>query len=515
MASLANWSLDILRCNTRQWSTTKAATFAAKSLRDLTGGRRPSYICLNCRSKHSRQLHASKERRSTTLVSYRKSQSRINSFHSSCWLTLPTDPHTSQHSNPRVSDTEESASTKYTELQDEAERFQREWKPGIDIPDGESSRRSESQSSAAPLRATPESGNAAHTPFGRRVPNFSNSVIDSLSRIAHQLNIYTGTDFTPIQNLRNTIKTQELSLRSRHQNIASAKVAHSTAIEKQRSHQKEVVQLLERKHSWADTDMERYMGLIRSEHVNERAVEHAQRGVIEAERALEEARQELERNERKMYHEEQVWSDTIRRNSTWITFGLMGFNIILLLTQIVIVEPWRRKRLVNEVKSAMDSRKLLASSSATSEQDTAGSQEQAEVETETDKATAVFPADDGTDYVARPTSQVVSVTSEPVVAAEEQICTVEHHSWRQATALPLSAFGHLPPHPFSSFQAFSSRECWLGLLDRLSIVLNDKFSNRILHLTNADFTSARLETLSVGVLFGSLSVLLGVLFMHD
>jgi hypothetical protein len=46
------------------------------------------------------------------------------------------------------------------------------------------------------------------------------------------------------------------------------------------------------------------------------------------------------------YHEEQIWSDKIRRASTWGTFALMGVNVVLFIVVQVGLEPWRRKRLV-------------------------------------------------------------------------------------------------------------------------------------------------------------------------
>jgi len=46
------------------------------------------------------------------------------------------------------------------------------------------------------------------------------------------------------------------------------------------------------------------------------------------------------------YHEEQIWSDKIRRASTWGTFALMGVNVLLFVVVQVGLEPWRRKRLV-------------------------------------------------------------------------------------------------------------------------------------------------------------------------
>lgn len=101
------------------------------------------------------------------------------------------------------------------------------------------------------------------------------------------------------------------------------------------------------------------MGLIRSEHANDQAVVAAKEEVAAMERELEEARTRLEQRERKQYHEEQIWSDTIRRNSTWITFVLMGVNILLLLSTTAFIEPWRRKRMVKEIKKALEDQHLL------------------------------------------------------------------------------------------------------------------------------------------------------------
>jgi sensitive to high expression protein 9 len=100
------------------------------------------------------------------------------------------------------------------------------------------------------------------------------------------------------------------------------------------------------------------MSLIRSEHLNDKAVREAKDAVADAEASLEDARRHLEKRERAQYHEEQIWSDTIRRNSTWVTFGLMGVNIFLLLLSLLILEPWRRRRMVREIKNALEAHKV-------------------------------------------------------------------------------------------------------------------------------------------------------------
>jgi sensitive to high expression protein 9 len=154
----------------------------------------------------------------------------------------------------------------------------------------------------------------------------------------------------------------EKLVKARRLAIDEAKQILDSAHAQQGSSQKEVVALLERKHSWSAIDLERYMALIRSEHINDQAVNRAKEAVQEAENALEEARSHLEKRERAQYHEEQIWSDTIRRNSTWVTFGLMGLNIFLLLASLVAIEPWRRSKMVKEIRRALEAQKTAMGS---------------------------------------------------------------------------------------------------------------------------------------------------------
>ncbi|KAK5158155.1 hypothetical protein LTR04_005255 [Oleoguttula sp. CCFEE 6159] len=171
---------------------------------------------------------------------------------------------------------------------------------------------------------------------------------------SQRLNNYTGTDYSGIEALRTEIKDQEQLVKAARAAVTHAKEAYAAAHAQQASSQKEVVGLLERKHSWSAGDLERYMSLIRSEHHNEQAVQAAKDELADTERALEDARSKLEKRERAQYHEEQIWSDTIRRNSTWVTFGLMGVNIFLLLANLVVFEPWRRRKIVREVRTALE-----------------------------------------------------------------------------------------------------------------------------------------------------------------
>lgn len=83
----------------------------------------------------------------------------------------------------------------------------------------------------------------------------------------------------------------------------------------------------------------------------------------EREREAERLGRELNSSILSRYHEEQIWSDKIRRMSTWGTWGLMGVNVLLFLVFQFGAEPWRRKRLVKgfeeKVREALEEERRL------------------------------------------------------------------------------------------------------------------------------------------------------------
>ena len=128
--------------------------------------------------------------------------------------------------------------------------------------------------------------------------------------------------------------------------MQKAREAYTRAISQRSSSQREVNELLQRKHAWTPNDLERFTELYRSDHANEQAEAAAQENLLTVERRAEEAAARLSASILARYHEEQIWSDKIRRMSTWGTWGLMGVNVLLFLVFQIGVEPWRRKRLV-------------------------------------------------------------------------------------------------------------------------------------------------------------------------
>ena len=208
-------------------------------------------------------------------------------------------------------------------------------------------------------KALPSHAESKRSDLQKRALKLLDDLLVKANTISQQVNQYTGTDYTGIEALRQEIAQQEQQVRQRSKDLTAARDTLNEAYASQATAQREIVGLLERKSSWSPSDLERYMSLVRSEHLNEQNVTHAKEGLEKAEQRLEEGRALLERLERKQYHEEQVWNNMIRRNSTWLTFGLMGFNIILLLANIVIFEPWRRDKIIRGIEGALEKKHIV------------------------------------------------------------------------------------------------------------------------------------------------------------
>jgi len=300
------------------------------------------------------------------------------------------------------------------------------------------------------------------------------SLLPRIALVSQRINAYTGTDYTGIEALRHEIKEQEALVKARHGALGAAKAALEGARTTQAASQKEVVGLLERKHGWSAADLERYMALIRSEHLNEQAVQAAKDGVAATERALEEARSRLEARERAQYHEEQIWSDTIRRNSTWVTIGLMGVNILLLLANVVILEPWRRRRLVREVKTALEEHKTAILQSK-----------------------AIPAIEDEIDDAVWPEGVPLESIEEQAVAARTAAVV--------ADAAELEKLGGGISDVENAFpQTGSSAKPWA--LNDLKSRAADLFSERVIQVRKVDITTVAIEGIVAGAATATLAI---------
>ncbi|KAL9597313.1 MAG: hypothetical protein Q9219_005237 [cf. Caloplaca sp. 3 TL-2023] len=215
-----------------------------------------------------------------------------------------------------------------------------------------------SEDTSSPLPSHTES---LRSPLSRRLTHLLDTFQASAVSATQQLNTLTG--YTGIESLKSSISAQETHLERTRSALAAARTAYTSAINSRSASQREVNALLQRKHAWSPQDLERFTELYRNDHANELQESQAHDTLVTVEKEAEDAGARLSESILKRYHEEQIWSDKIRRMSTWGTWGLMGVNVLLFLVFQIGVEPWRRKRLVKgfeeKVREALEEERKI------------------------------------------------------------------------------------------------------------------------------------------------------------
>lgn len=191
--------------------------------------------------------------------------------------------------------------------------------------------------------------------INKKVDTYMDSLQQTIFKATSALNDVTG--YSAIEQLKLTIDSLEQELKDAKQTVKGAKDKYTKAIQERSLLQKEINELLTRKHNWSQNDLERFTELYRNDHVNEQGEISAQEQLTKAEQLVDSIQLKLTQLILTRYHEEQIWSDKIRRASTWGTWFLMGFNIMLFVVATFIVEPWKRRKMVgsfeDKVKQAI------------------------------------------------------------------------------------------------------------------------------------------------------------------
>jgi sensitive to high expression protein 9, mitochondrial len=131
-------------------------------------------------------------------------------------------------------------------------------------------------------------------------------------------------------------------------------LTYEQAVHRRAQSQREVNDLLQRKSSWTDDDVGRFTALVRQDHLYEQAEARAKLAAESMESQVEQEFTELMRVILNRYHEEQVWSDKIRSASTYGSLAVLGLNMAVFVLAIVLVEPWKRKRLAQTFEKKVD-----------------------------------------------------------------------------------------------------------------------------------------------------------------
>lgn len=311
---------------------------------------------------------------------------------------------------------------------------------------------------------------------------------------SQRINDLTG--YSGIEALKQRISALEKRVADAQEAVRSSRITYKTTVADRASTQREVTGLLARKDTWTPVDLERFTALYRMDHTNEQAVQEAATKLADAEREAEHASSTLSSSILSRYHEEQIWSDKIRRMSTWGTWGLMGVNVLLFLVFQFGFEPWRRRRLVHgfeeKVREALEKEK------------------EAVRERKHEAEKAVETEDVSLDSVVAAGIQELQVemedgaqTPKPAVDAivaciqgEEGDQGVEASTPQQEEAAALDAAEmHVP---VSLLEHLRKPETWKSMPERGTTMVKDLFSDQVTSMRKKDITIIALEGAATG-----------------
>ncbi|KXX80771.1 Sensitive to high expression protein 9, mitochondrial [Madurella mycetomatis] len=227
--------------------------------------------------------------------------------------------------------------------------------PTSATPSEPSSPESDPPSSSAD-RSLPSFTETHRHPWSARFSTFMDNLQSRALTATQTINDLTG--YSAIEAIKSRNSQLEGELSAAQGRLREARQAYKSLTSHRAATQREVTTLLARKDTWNPADLERFTTLYRLDHELEAQVAGAAAELTDAETDEARLSGELNAGILKRYHEEQIWSDRIRRQSTWGTWGLMGVNVVLFLVLQFVAEPWRRKRLVRGIaeteRSVMD-----------------------------------------------------------------------------------------------------------------------------------------------------------------
>lgn len=172
-------------------------------------------------------------------------------------------------------------------------------------------------------------------------PTSSSSSSTSLETIQAKFNELTG--WSEIEDLKSQIRQAEKAHDRARTTLREAHTALEEAHAKRAACQRDVNELLQRKHAWEPSDVARFTQLYAEEHALAKQVEEKSSNYRHAQQDAEEAMGLLAESLRERYWNETSWSDRMRAVSTYTTVALMLLNLIIAVGAHGILEPRRRK----------------------------------------------------------------------------------------------------------------------------------------------------------------------------
>uniref|UniRef100_A0A383W3X2 Sensitive to high expression protein 9, mitochondrial n=1 Tax=Tetradesmus obliquus TaxID=3088 RepID=A0A383W3X2_TETOB len=225
----------------------------------------------------------------------------------------------------------------------------------VGLPAGSAASHTEASQSLAKAAAAGASSTGSLSIPNSSSSSSSSSLVQSgyerLARLTQNINRLTG--YEAIDKLKGSVGSANQQLQEVKGALAAAKAEYEECLARQSQLHREVTALLQRKSSWVPADVARFTQLYAAEHETEAAVAAAKGRYSHLSDEAEALQLRLVDLIRERYQQEQLWSDNIRRASTWWTWGLMGLHFASFVTVYTVLEPRKRAALQAAVADMM------------------------------------------------------------------------------------------------------------------------------------------------------------------
>ncbi|KAJ2782084.1 sensitivity to high expression protein she9 [Coemansia interrupta] len=172
------------------------------------------------------------------------------------------------------------------------------------------------------------------------------------AQAARHLNGITG--FDAIERLKAAVDAHTAEFHQARRALQTAKEAQAAGQRERLAGQRQINELLQRKARWDAEDVQRLTALYEAERLADGRAAHDEARVRQTEDAVDRAYDRLVGGIRERYHGEQVWSDKIRRASTYATWAVLMANALALLLAQAFFEPRKRRRIVEDVDGRLE-----------------------------------------------------------------------------------------------------------------------------------------------------------------
>ncbi|GMM33639.1 She9 protein [Saccharomycopsis crataegensis] len=180
---------------------------------------------------------------------------------------------------------------------------------------------------------------------------------ENLGLLSKLINDITG--YTEVNKIKQNIDALEIQVGQAQKSVKLQKQNYTDVVERRTQTQKDINELLTRKHEWTPNDLESFTELYREDHSSDKLVSEAANALEQSEIDLEATRSKLLKEISNKYHEEYLWNNKMKSLSTWVTLGLMVLNIVILILTQIFFEPLKIERIMSRFEHRLVDNPLI------------------------------------------------------------------------------------------------------------------------------------------------------------